>query len=223
MFMTISSVLSQDDCADIRSRLNGALWKDGAQTAGPTAQAVKHNQQADLSTRLGAKIQSEIFAKITAHPVLSAAAQPAKFSKLLISKTTVGGGYGLHFDNAFMGSGSARVRTDLSFTLCLNAPEDYEGGELTVEQSGMSHSFKPAAGSLVLYPSHYLHAVQPVRSGSRIVCVGWIESLVQSSEHREILFDLINVQTELARQNDANAPTALTLGNSIARLKRLFS
>ena len=97
-------------------------------------------------------------------------------SSLLISKTTNGGHYGPHLDNALMASGEQRLRTDLSFTLALTAPESYEGGELVIQMPGTTERVKPAAGDLVLYPSTAIHEVIPVTSGERIVCVGWIQS-----------------------------------------------
>ena len=181
---------------------------------------MKRNQQADLSSRSGVKLKERLGAAIFGHPVLRAAGQPKRFSRLMVSKTGPGGGYGLHVDNAFMGQGETRLRTDLSFTLFLSDPESYVGGELVVELAGMQQSFKPAAGDLVLYPSTSLHQVAPVTEGERIVCIGWIESSVRDGAGRDILFDLENLRVSLAQRLDAQSAEMLTLAKAIANLQR---
>jgi PKHD-type hydroxylase len=140
----------------------------------------------------------------------------------MISRTGPGGGYGRHIDNAFMGTGERRLRTDLSFTLFLSDPATYEGGELDVETPAGQHLAKPAAGDLVLYPSTTLHEVRPVTSGERIVCVGWIESSIRDAAAREILFDLENLRATLATQHAPQSPEMLTLSKTVANLLRLW-
>ena len=120
MLISISSVLDADQLGLVRGLLSDVVWKDGAETAGRVARQVKNNQQADLSQSIGPKIEQILFKAISQNPVLRAAAQPGKFSSLLLSKTQSGGGYGLHVDNAFMGAGDTALRTDLSFTLFLS-------------------------------------------------------------------------------------------------------
>lgn len=222
MLISISQVLDADQRELLSGMLDALDWKDGAETAGRVAAQVKRNQQADLNQSIGPKVEQILFGAISAHPVLRAAAQPHKFSSVLISKTTTGGGYGLHVDNPFMGDGEQSLRTDLSFTLFLSRPETYEGGELLVEHAGQTQSMKPNAGDLVLYPSSSLHQVAEVTSGERLVCVGWIESRVRRVEDRETLFDLINLKAELAGRLDDQSPEMLTLSKVIANLKRRF-
>ena len=160
---------------------------------------------------------------ISNHRVLKAAAQPKRFSKLIVSKTEKDGGYGLHVDNAFMPMGDGHIRTDLSFTLFLSSPEAYEGGELIIEHAGQTLGVKPKAGDLILYPSTNLHEVRTVTSGTRLVCVGWIESQIPRGDDREVLFDLINLKTDLSRDHEPQSATMLMLAKSIANLKRRFS
>lgn len=222
MLISISSVLDTDQLGLVRGLLSDVVWKDGAETAGRVARQVKNNQQADLSQSIGPKIEQILFTEISQNPVLQAAAQPGKFSSLLLSKTQSGGGYGLHVDNAFMGTGDAALRTDLSFTLFLSSPEDYEGGELVIEHAGQTQSLKLQAGDLVLYPSSSLHEVAEVTSGERRVCVGWIESRVRRADDRETLFDLINLKAELSTRFGDQSPELLTLSKTIANLKRRF-
>ncbi|MCI4644715.1 MAG: Fe2+-dependent dioxygenase [Hyphomonadaceae bacterium] len=222
MSLLIAEVLDAEELREARELTATLAWRDGAKTAGATARAVKRNLQADLSSRTGAKLRDMLDEAIASHPVLRAAAQPKRFSNLLVSKTEAGGGYGLHVDNAFMGRGEARLRTDLSFTLFLSAPETYSGGELMVELAGMQQSFKPAAGDLVLYPSTSLHQVMPVTEGVRLVCVGWIESAVPDAAARDILFDLENLRASLAMRHEAQSPEMLTLAKAISNLLRRF-
>lgn len=222
MLISISSVLDADQLGLVRGLLQDVVWKDGAETAGRAARQVKNNKQADLSQTIGPKIEQLLFKQISQNPVLRAAAQPGKFSSLLLSKTRSGGGYGLHVDNAFMGTGAAALRTDLSFTLFLSSPEDYAGGALVIEHAGQTQSLKLQAGDLVLYPSSSLHQVAEVTSGERHVCVGWIESRVRRADDRETLFDLINLKADLATRFDDQSPELLTLSKTIANLNRRF-
>lgn len=220
--LVLSEVLSAEQLGEARRLSAQTLWKDGARTAGSVAKRVKRNQQADLTTRAGAKLRDLISEAVQRHPVLRAAAQPRRFSKLLVSRTDEGGGYGLHTDNAFMGEAGSALRTDLSFTLFLSEPDTYEGGELTIEHSGAAQSLKPEAGALVLYSSSSLHRVETVTRGSRLVAVGWIESRVRDPGGREILFDLENLRVSLAAQHGAQSLEMLTLSKTISNLLRLW-
>ena len=115
------------------------------------------------------------------------------------------------------------MRTDLSFTLFLSDPADYDGGELNIDMAGMTHSVKGEVGDLVIYPSTTLHQVAEVTRGTRYVCVGWIESLIRSTEQREMLFDLDNLRAELLKSHDKNSPELLTLTKTIANLTRMWA
>ena len=218
MILTISDVIDADSLAALREDMAQLRWQDGARTAGGAAAAVKTNLQADLSSRAGLRVRDRVQSALSQNAVLKAAAQPARFSDLIVSRTEEGGGYGQHVDNAFIGG----IRTDLSFTLFLDDPESYEGGELQVDGPSGRERFKPAAGSVVLYPSGSLHAVRSVTTGVRHVCVGWIESRVKSAFRREILFDLENLSASLAQSAGTAAPDYLTLAKAIANLKRTF-
>lgn len=223
MLITISEVLSDTEFAEAKDLIQALAWKDGAHTAGPVASVVKQNQQADLSSRTGAKLKGLLSQAIHSHPVFRAAAHPSRFSQLIVSKTEKGGGYGLHVDNAFMGAGESALRTDLSFTLFLSDIDTYEGGELSIEHAGLTQDVKLPAGDLVLYPSNSLHEVKPIREGIRLACVGWVESHVRSGEDREILFDLENLRASLGGRYDPQSLEMLTLSKTISNLLRRFS
>ncbi len=223
MVMTISGVLDAAAVGEARELIATLAWRDGAETAGKAAARVKRNQQADLTSRTGASLRTLLGTAISAHPVLRAAAQPRRFSKLLVSRTGPGGGYGLHMDNAFMGEGETALRTDLSFTLFLSDPETYDGGDLAIEDAGLTQSVKLPAGDLVLYPATRLHRVEPVTGGTRLVCVGWIESTVRLAADREILFDLETLRADMAATHTLDSPEMLVLSKTISNLLRRFS
>ena len=123
-----------------------------------------------------------------------------------------------HYDR-----GAQRLRTDLSFTLFLTPPGEYEGGELVIHAAGMTQVLKGEAGNLVLYPSGSIHEVKPVTKGTRIVCIGWIESTVADPAQREMLFDLENLRTALRQQLPAQSAELLTLDKTIANLLRMWA
>ncbi len=223
MLITISNLLDADHLALLRGLVPALTWKDGAETAGHVAKQVKHNQQADLATGIGQKVEQILQNALTGNAVLKAAAIPQQFSKLLLSKTGTGGGYGLHIDNPFMQTAEGSMRTDLSFTLFLSSPEDYEGGELVIEHAGQTQGLKAQAGDLVLYPSTSLHEVATVTSGTRLACVGWIESRIKDAADRETIFDLSNLKAELQPRLESQSAEMLVLSKVIANLKRRFS
>ncbi|MEM6536708.1 MAG: Fe2+-dependent dioxygenase [Pseudomonadota bacterium] len=221
--LIISDTLSDKDLKRCREMIAEVAWQDGRSTAGRTAKKIKKNEQADLSTPVGQALSSLVRDALLSNAVFTAAARPKKLSKLIVSKTANGGHYGPHNDNAIMGRGDGRIRTDLSFTLFLAPPEAYEGGELIVHGAGEAQSIKGSVGDLALYPSSSLHEVRPVTTGERVVCVGWVESLIRSDERRSLLFDLENLRATLRVSMDGNSPELLTLDKTIANLIRMWA
>lgn len=223
MILVINAITDPDRLAAIAERIALLEWRDGRETAGPVARAVKRNRQAAMQSTAGRALQDELSQLIGDHPVVRSAAQPRRFSPLLISRTEVDGHYGPHVDNALMGQGASRIRTDLSFTLFLTPPGDYDGGELVIHTAGMTQEIKGEAGYLVLYPSGSIHEVRPVTRGTRIVCVGWIESLLADAGRREMLFDLENLRISLRAKLPAQSVELLTLDKTIAGLLRMWA
>ena len=162
------------------------FWEDGKQTAGKHAAEVKNNLQLKRDTALSRKFSQLIIKKILSNELIKSFALPKKIHGTIFTKSTKGMKYGRHVDNAFMSSG----RADLSFTVFLNYKNDYEGGALSIESFNLEEKFKLDAGEIIIYPSTYLHSVEEVNNGERLVFVGWIESYVKSIEEREYLFDL---------------------------------
>ncbi len=161
-------------------------WLDGKETAGSHAKGVKNNYQLDRNSHIAEELSGEIIKKIQQNALIKSFSLPKKIHGLTFSKSVIGQGYGTHIDNPYMSSG----RSDLSFTLFLSPPETYEGGELMIQTLQKSEVIKLPAGQIVVYPSTYLHSVEKVTSGQRIVCVGWIHSYVSNVEDRNLLFGL---------------------------------
>ena len=162
------------------------FWEDGKQTAGNHAAKVKNNLQLRRDSDLSIKFSGLITKKILNNELIKSFALPKKIHGTIFSKSKSGMKYGRHIDNPYMSSG----RADLSFTVFLNCKENYEGGALSIESLNSEEKFKLNAGEIIIYPSTYLHSVDEVLDGERLVFIGWIESYVKSIEEREYLFDL---------------------------------
>ena len=187
MRFELEPLLTPDQASRICGRLRSSGdWRSGQDTAGWHARAVKTNQQLDRSSPLHHELLAELKPLLAGHPLIQAAAFPRSIHSLLFSRCGPGEGYGRHVDNAWMAAG----RSDLSFTVFLSSPSDYEGGALTLETPGGSERYRLPAGHGLVYPSTQLHSVEPVLTGERLVLVGWIESRIREEEQRELLFEL---------------------------------
>ena len=162
------------------------LWEDGKKTAGKHAARVKNNLQLRRDSDLSKKYSGLIIKKILSNDLIKSFALPKKVHGTIFSKSSCGMKYGRHIDNAYMSTG----RADLSFTIFLNCKDEYKGGALSIESFNSEKIFKLDAGEIIIYPSTFLHSVEEVIAGERLVFIGWIESYVKSIEEREYLFDL---------------------------------
>jgi PKHD-type hydroxylase len=197
MILTIPDVIAAPDLARVRDLLAAATFADGASTAGWSGRDIKRNEQAQGSgaREAGAIVTTALKKSETFH----AAVLPRAIRPILFSRYTEGMGYGNHVDNAIM-IDATLVRSDVSVTVFLSAPAEYDGGELVIEQGG-ERAYKLEAGSVIVYPSTTLHRVEPVTRGTRLVGVSWIQSMVRSADNREILFDLDHVRRKLFRES----------------------
>ena len=161
-------------------------WEDGKKTAGSLASKVKNNLQLNRNSDISRKNAGFIVNKLLTNKLIKSFALPKKIHGIMFTKSSKGMKYGRHVDNAYMSSG----RADLSFSIFLNKKNSYEGGELVVENINAENKFKLNEGEIIIYPSTYLHSVEEISDGERLVCVGWIESYVKSIEEREYLFDI---------------------------------
>ena len=181
-------ILNSEELEILRKNLDKEefFWEDGKQTAGKHAAKVKNNLQLKRDSDLSIKFSGLIKKKILKNELIKSFALPKKIHGTIFSKSKSGMKYGRHIDNAYMSSG----RADLSFTIFLNSKDAYKGGELSIESFHSEEKFKLNAGEIIIYPSTYLHSVEEVIDGERLVFIGWIESYVKSIEEREYLFDL---------------------------------
>ena len=197
MLLQIANVLTAGELAHCRALLAGADWADGKITAGHQSAKAKHNLQLPENHPVSQQLAALILQKLESNSLFLAAALPLKIFPPLFNCYQGGGHFGLHVDNAIrdvrFGDGAlthTRVRTDISATLFLADPDEYEGGELLIEDTYGAKSVKLAAGDLILYPATSLHKVNPVTHGARLASFFWIQSLVRDDAQRTVLFDL---------------------------------
>ena len=192
MLIPIENVLSKDEVLHFRQQLAAADWQDGVKTAGTLARSAKTNLQLEDGSALAVALGNHILRKLGNHPAFISAALPHRIFPPKFNCYRNGGAYGLHVDSALMAVGGTglTVRSDLSATLFLSEPDEYDGGELQIDGPFGVQAVKLGAGDMVLYPSSSLHQVTPVTRGERIASFFWIQSMVQQQEDRTLLFDL---------------------------------
>jgi PKHD-type hydroxylase len=221
MLLQIPHVLDDATLAKMRARLAAAAWVDGRVTAGHQSAQVKENLQLAEDSVEARELGEIVVRALERNALFISAALPRSVFPPLFNKYEPGMGFGAHVDNAIrqIGDGGRRIRTDVSATLFLNAPQDYDGGELIVEDTFGTHSVKLAAGDMILYPATSLHRVAPVMRGARIASVFWIQSLVKDDGERTILYELDRTIAELGERSP-NDPALVRLTASYHNLVR---
>lgn len=218
MIFSIDHILDPDEIADIKQILEHAEFVDGKLTAGWHAKLVKNNQQLKAGTTqkvLKAKIRTALLK----NALFQTAIRPKSIHSLLFSQYNQGMSYDTHVDNALMESAAGLNRSDISFTLFLNSPQHYEGGELVIEGVQSEQNYKLEAGSAIVYPSTTLHRVNPITKGTRLVVVGWVQSTIRDASDREILFDLETARRAIFAKS-GKTPEFDLVSKSIANLMR---
>jgi PKHD-type hydroxylase len=192
VILQIPDVLSTDQVAHAKRLLEGADWVDGRVTAGFQSARAKDNLQLADRDPVAQQLGDQIVAALQRNPLFIAAALPLRVFPPLFNRYQGGHSFGNHVDNAIRQSPvtGIRIRTDLSATLFLADPDDYDGGELVVEDTYGVHAVKLPAGDMILYPSTSLHRVTPVTRGARVASFFWIQSMVRDDGRRSLLFDL---------------------------------
>lgn len=192
MLFHIPEVLTAAQVAEVRAQLDQAVWVDGKVTAGHQSAQAKHNEQVPEDHPVARQLGDLILQALQHHPTFIAAALPLKVFPPLFNRYQGGQAFGTHVDNAIrqVAGTPFRIRTDLSATLFLSAPDEYDGGELAIEDTYGVHSVKLPAGHLVLYPSTSLHHVRPVTRGARVASFFWLQSMVRDDGQRALLWDL---------------------------------
>lgn len=225
MLTTIPDVLSADELAMFRDKLDRASWVDGRQTAGTQSAQTKRNQQLDETSSTAQQLGDLVLDALGRNGLFVSAALPNKIFPPLFNKYEGGETFGAHVDNAIRGvkGTPVRIRTDLSATLFISSPDEYDGGELIIETGFGVQEVKLPAGHLVLYPSTSLHSVTPVTRGARIASFFWLQSMVRSNEDRATLFDLDQSIQTLGSERGMNDPAVLTLSGVYHNLLRRFA
>lgn len=213
MLLKLPGILSAADIAEVQALLPDAPWEDGKASAGAQAAQVKNNQQLPHDCEAAQRVRTLVLAGLDANSTFFSAALPKRvFTPRVNRYAGASNFYGNHIDNAIRALPNGnKVRTDLSCTVFLNNPEDYDGGELTVTDTYGEKTVKLAAGDAVLYPGTSLHQVKPVTRGQRLACFLWIESMVRSDEQRRLLFELdMNLLGLRQQHGETDETTALT-------------
>lgn len=213
MMLHVPEVLSPDQVRRMRATLDATQWVDGRETVGDQGAQVKRNRQLSEHSPVGRELAKTVLAALARNPLFFSAALPARFVPPLFNRYEGGEHYGLHVDGAVRAvPGSEQpLRTDLSCTLFLCDPGDYDGGELEVVDTYGSHEVKLPAGDLILYPSSSLHRVHPVIRGARVCAFFWAQSMVRNDQQRSMLFELDqNIQKLRARLGESEETVALT-------------
>ncbi len=214
MLLRIPSVLDAPSLHIMRAALEAAPWVDGRVTAGFQSARAKSNMQLP-ETHPVARAQGELILQALARaPLFTMGALPLRVFPPLFNRYGEGSAFGIHVDNAIRGAAgtSQRLRTDLSATLFITEKDDYDGGELVVEDSYGSHSVKLPAGDMVLYPATSLHRVEPVTRGTRISSFFWIQSMIRDDGQRSLLFQLDTALQQLTRDVPDHAATVSITG-----------
>ena len=199
MLLSIPKLLTPDDLEMISQSLKPEDFIDGKKTAGWSAKTVKHNTQLDAKAAYGKDLKEVVREALKRNLTFQAGVKPKVIHSMMFSRYETGMSYGTHVDNAVMGS--SFLRSDVSLTVFLNAPSEYEGGELVIEEVNQNRLIKLDAGSVITYPSSTLHRVAPVTKGVRLVAVAWVQSLVRDPAKREILFELDQARRSIFDQH----------------------
>ena len=212
MILTIPKLFPRPQVTALRARLDAADWVDGRVTAGHQSAQTKQNSQIPETHPVAVQVGELILAALGSNPLFRSAALPLRVFPPLFNRYTGGQTFGTHVDNSLRTHGptGGRIRTDLSCTLFFSDPEEYDGGELVIEDTYGSKSVKLPAGDMILYPATSLHHVTPVTRGARVSSFFWLQSTIRHDAQRTLLFDL-----DTAIQRIAQSPDPLTQQSTI--------
>jgi len=224
MLLHIPKVLTDSQVGHSRALLEEAKWVDGRETSGHLAARVKHNRQVDDGTPEAREMGNIIVTALERTPLFMAAALPLRVFPPLFNRYEPGMGFGAHVDNAIreLTSSPQRVRTDLSATLFLSRPDQYDGGELVVDDTYGAHAVKLPAGDMILYPASSLHRVNPVTRGVRLASIFWVQSMVAGDAERSLLFDL-DMAISQVTETSPDSPAVVALTGCYHNLLRRWS
>ena len=215
MLLHIPGVLDAAQVAEFRKRLVAAGWADGRITAGYQSARAKNNRQLPQDDPVARELSVAVRTALNRSPLFFAAALPRRVFTPLFNRYAVGNGFGDHVDNAVRyeqspGQAGQPVRTDLSATLFLSGPEEYDGGELVIGATSGAQRVKLPAGDMVLYSATTIHRVEAITRGERVASFLWVQSMVRDDGKRALLFDL-DVAIQKLNQDHADHPSAVEL------------
>lgn len=229
MLLKIAQVLTPEACEQARGLLALAPWQDGRASAGPQAAAVKHNEQLNPGSEQARALQPLVLQALEKHPLFFSAALPKRLLPPMFNRYAgASNRYGKHVDQAvrYLPGANAgaqqRVRTDISCTLFLSDPADYDGGELVIADTFGEQRVKLDAGDLLLYPGTSVHEVEPVTRGARLASFFWIESMVRSAEQRCLLYEM-DMSLMALRSEHGESDTVLALTGTYHNLLRMWA
>jgi PKHD-type hydroxylase len=225
MLICVPDILSKAEVADFRAAMDVAAWEDGRTTAGAQSAMVKKNEQLPPNGDVARRLGEAVIKALVANPLFVSAAIPRQIFPPLFNRYGVGHHFGVHVDNAVRGDHltGTRIRTDLSVTLFLSEPDEYDGGELIVEDYYGSHRVKLPAGHLVLYPASSLHTVTPVTRGVRVASFFWLQSMIRDGHARSLIFDIDSAIQGLISRLGRNDPELVKLTGIYHNLIRYWA
>jgi PKHD-type hydroxylase len=214
MLLEIPAVLTPQQVAHIRSRLEAGPWVDGNVTSGHQSAQAKCNEQLAEESPVARELGAHVMEALGRNALFFSAALPKQVFPPLFNRYREGMNFGSHVDGAIRTHEPSRqrIRTDLSATLFLSAPDEYEGGELLIEDTYGVQRVKLASGSVVLYPATSLHRVEPIKRGARVASFFWIQSMVRHDAQRSLLFDLDMAIVRLTRDHPGDAALVSLVG-----------
>jgi PKHD-type hydroxylase len=225
MLICIPDILGKAEVAEFRDIMDASEWEDGRSTAGAQSAMVKKNEQLPPNSATARQLGERVVRALAASPLFISAAVPRHIFPPLFNRYGAGNHFGVHVDNAVRGDHltGTRIRTDLSVTLFLSEPDQYDGGELVVEDYYGSHEIKLPAGHLVLYPASSLHMVTPVTRGIRVASFFWLQSMIRDAHARSLIFDLDTAIQGLVERVGRDDPHTVKLAGIYHNLIRYWA
>ena len=222
MLVQVEQALNPDEVAVCRARLEGETLVDGRVTAGEQSALAKHNLQIPEDSAAARELGDLILTALGKNPQFVSVALPLRVFPPLFNRYDEGMAFDTHVDNAIRFAGPVRFRTDISATLFLTDPADYDGGELIVEDAYGEHAVKLAAGDMILYPATSLHRVAPITRGSRWAAFFWAQSMVRADAQRSLLYDLDNAIQAMSQKAGQGDPAVVSLAGTYNNLLRMW-
>ena len=215
-------LLEKAELKQVSDYLGKAVFRDGRKTAHGYASSIKNNEEIDLRHPVSQEMTAFLATQIMTHPNTQWLVYPKTLTRPILSRTSAGGAYGRHIDASQMQDIHGRqMRTDLSYTLFLSDPASYEGGDLSIcTETGVFMDFKLPPGEIIFYKSGRLHEVKPVTRGERLVCIGWIESMIYDEDVRNALWSLMDMQTTLGQHVDKSSSVFQSYSLAVNNLRR---